>query len=401
MPRTLLLSICLSLTLVPSTAPVSAQSPSIPPTCAVSTQIRVPAGQPPRLAGRWRRLPDAPIGHRDGPVVVWTGTELIVWGGAGSDSRVGAAYDPATRHWRTMAKAPIVPDPSIPAIWTGTELLVWGGRMPTADPHAGQSNAAAAYSPTTDTWRRIASPEGASGPVTDLAVWTGTEMLAWGWFDGSSARGARLLAYSPTTDTWRQTGSAPVRPDAPATATMAWTGSELVVVGYPYDVALDDIAARAAAYTPATDTWRDLGTLPMLASGMPDAVPAHDSVLLLNADQWPDDSYRPAPAARDLVFDPTTGCDRVPSAAPWASSTGSPSAWTGHFLMFPGARGLAYDPATDSWLRLPREAGLEQPIVASVTWATDRLLVLGAPYLPDTGRNDPDLRPAYEFVPAR
>ena len=69
--------------------------------------------------------------------------------------------------------------------------------------------------------------------------------------------------------------------------------------------------------------------------------------------------------------------------------------------MFPGARGLAYDPGTDAWLRLPHVTGLEQPIVASATWADDRLLVLGAPYLRGPGRDEAVHRPAYEFIPAR
>ena len=143
-------------------------------------------------------------------------------------------------------------------------------------------------------------------------MWTGTEMLAWGWFDGSASRGARLLAYSPPTDTWRETSAAPISPDSPATVTMAWTGSDLVVVGYPYDETLDGIAARAAVYTPATDIWRDLGGLPLLASGMPDARAADGSVLLVNVDQWPDDGSRSdGSEPRDLVLDPVAGCDRI------------------------------------------------------------------------------------------
>jgi len=378
----------------PSTGP--------PAACVVSVARAVSSVRPALLAGRWRRLPNAPISDRDGPVVAWTGAELLIWGGAGTSGRTGAAYDPTTRHWRPVPTAPMIPDPAIPAVWTGTELIVWGGRRPGSDPHSWPRNEAAAFDPSANTWRRIASPEGASGPVTDLAVWTGAEMLAWGWFGGSSSRQARLLAYSPTTDVWRETAPAPVPPVAPGSATMTWTGSELVVVDYPYDEAVDDVAARAAVYTPATDTWRDLGTLPMLGGGVPDAHAAGDTVLLMNAYQWPDEwSSIGVASTRDLVLSAGDGCDRVPAPAPWTSSTGSASAWTGRLLLFPGARGLAYDPAADSWLRLPRAPRLEQALIASATWATDRLFVRGAPYLPALGRDRADSWPMYEFIPSK
>jgi hypothetical protein len=34
--------------------------------------------------GRWSRLPEAPIPDRGNPAAVWTGRELLVWGGTPS-----------------------------------------------------------------------------------------------------------------------------------------------------------------------------------------------------------------------------------------------------------------------------------------------------------------------------
>jgi N-acetylneuraminic acid mutarotase len=73
--------------------------------------------------------PLARFGHSG----VWSGTELIVWGG-GSDSncyfyRAGGRYNPSTDTWQAT---PIVGVPSArmyhTGIWTGTDLIVWGGR---------------------------------------------------------------------------------------------------------------------------------------------------------------------------------------------------------------------------------------------------------------------------------
>ncbi|MEZ5231368.1 MAG: kelch repeat-containing protein [Acidimicrobiales bacterium] len=66
----------------------------------------------------------APIAGRSGAAVVWTGDELLIWGGYVYDGRErplddGAAYDPITDSWRTLPAAPIAgrayPPPCGPA----------------------------------------------------------------------------------------------------------------------------------------------------------------------------------------------------------------------------------------------------------------------------------------------
>src|ERR687897_2686231 len=64
-------------------------------------------------AGRWQALPPMPVsepGRRTSPAVVWTGRQLIVWGGATSKSfrslTDGAAYDPGTRRWTPLRPPP-------------------------------------------------------------------------------------------------------------------------------------------------------------------------------------------------------------------------------------------------------------------------------------------------------
>lgn len=45
-------------------------------------------------ANRWSALPTAPLRGRAGPTVVWTGHEMIVWGGWIGSLTDGAAYTP-------------------------------------------------------------------------------------------------------------------------------------------------------------------------------------------------------------------------------------------------------------------------------------------------------------------
>ena len=52
----------------------------------------------------------SPIGPRESFSTVWTGHELIVFGGSSGDglaTPAGAAYDPASDRWQALAAAPI------------------------------------------------------------------------------------------------------------------------------------------------------------------------------------------------------------------------------------------------------------------------------------------------------
>ncbi len=53
-------------------------------------------------AGRWTRMPAAPVPPRILAAVAWTGDRMIVWGGmtgSGASRADGAAYDPVRRRW--------------------------------------------------------------------------------------------------------------------------------------------------------------------------------------------------------------------------------------------------------------------------------------------------------------
>jgi len=70
----------------------------------------------------WRRLPPTVSGA--GPAAVWTGDRLILSGSATQ------AYDPPRDVWKSYSTSPLGSRQDAEAVWTGHELIVWGGLVP-------------------------------------------------------------------------------------------------------------------------------------------------------------------------------------------------------------------------------------------------------------------------------
>jgi hypothetical protein len=67
---------------------------------------------------------------------IWTGSEMIVWGGRGGTGFLGdgAAYGPLGNAWRALPAsfAPLARAEHT-AVWTGTSVIIWGGAISPAD----------------------------------------------------------------------------------------------------------------------------------------------------------------------------------------------------------------------------------------------------------------------------
>jgi hypothetical protein len=142
--------------------------------------------------GNWSPLTttDAPTA-RTRHTAVWTGDEMIVWGGWGAETYGnGGKYDPASDAWLPVSELS-APDARRyhTAAWTGSEMIVWGGLfIPSYTP----TNTGGRYDPDTDTWSATTT-EGAPVARSDhTAVWTGASMIVfggeaeWGLRDGSN-----------------------------------------------------------------------------------------------------------------------------------------------------------------------------------------------------------------------
>lgn len=212
---------------------------------------------------RWSLLPKSPLGQRSGHVAVWTGNQMIVWGGvdpSGESTRglsSGAAYDRASRSWKTIAPSSLEPRFDAEAVWTGSEMLVWGGRAVAASGDGRYLSDGAAYSPVEDKWRSISTAPIPSGGPTNgsggAAVWTGDALVGW--------NGEQLAFYEPESDQWRVAASPPLQPRDGAS--LVWTGSEAIVWGGIKRGCGTCFLDDGAAYDPATDTWRDLPAGPL------------------------------------------------------------------------------------------------------------------------------------------
>ena len=125
---------------------------------------------------------------------------MIGWGGGccGDASAAGTAYNPARHIWRTLARAPLSASQRPVGAWTGRELIVLvSGIDPQGKRYPASLARAAAYNPTTDTWRRIAPlPVPLAGAK---AVWDGHELLVV----GAGTKGRTTFVYRPATNRWR------------------------------------------------------------------------------------------------------------------------------------------------------------------------------------------------------
>ena len=171
-------------------------------------------------------LTNAPVA-RASHTAVWTGSEMIMWGGGADGStylNTGARYNPSTDSW-TATSTTNAPDArsSHRAVWTGSEMIVWGGYDGT-----NFLNTGGRYNPGTDSWTATSTTNAPTGRQQFAAVWTGNEMIVWGGFDGTNLNmGGR---YNPTADSWIATNITNA-PTGRTDHTAIWTGHEMIVWG--------------------------------------------------------------------------------------------------------------------------------------------------------------------------
>jgi N-acetylneuraminic acid mutarotase len=353
-------------------------------------------------------LPEAEVEN----TAVWTGAEMIVWGGtdpsAGGKTNSGSRYDPALDTWRpTSGVGAPEARKQHTAVWTGTEMIVWGG-CGLLDEHRCHIGTGGRYDPASDTWRPVSHPGRVR--VNPKAVWTGSEMIVWGGcaFVNNVCRpqaaGSEGLRYDPATDTWTATSAA----NAPAPRhfhTLLWTGNLMVAWG-GRDDGLTEAFATGGRYDPATDTWA-----PTTLEGAP--VPRYDHTAV-----WT--------GARMLVWGGSDGTralatgrryDPVNDAWIPIARAGAPRAraqhtavWDGeHMIVWGGcpisdigfcedflATGGRFDPRTNEWAPTSVENAPEPRYAHRAVWSGDRMIVWGG-YRPDPfvtprtgGRYDPE-----------
>lgn len=376
-----------------------------------------------KATGDWRPTAEAPIAGRIGHSLVWTGREVMVWGGRGDDGAVddGAAYLPSNDRWRELAPSPLTPREGHAAVWTGREALVAGG----LSDGGGVFQDAAAYDPEADSWRplaRLPTPR-----AMGSALWTGHEFVILG---GLGRGGVALhdgIAYDPEADSWRTlpdlfpnaefceiivpsggvTGATmPCVRDAvngwPGLAGAVWTGREVLALENPWPDATGGVGGAALySYSPGATAWKREADAPINAAAVnSDPNPSSARVRRVSVAWMGSALYVLAPRGGSVsgaVFSPETRSwqplvSRVRGAVPEV-----PAAVAGHTVLFwDGRSGAAFDTATLAWRSL-RTLPFQQREGAPGVWMDGEILYWGGRTL-DRGDALPRVGYRYRLV---
>lgn len=297
--------------------------------------------------GEARRLAAAPLSGRSTIASVWTGTEMLLWGGEGPNGPTddGAAYSPAADSWRMLPAGPLSARNAPAAVWTGKEMLLWGGHV------SGDARVdGAAFDPAMGRWRSIAeAPVRSAG--RPVAVWTGSEMLVLAGVNSHDA-----AAYDPAADAWRQLPDLPGQLQAPTPA-VAWTGSQIAaVLSYPGAGPATPGGAGSGVFVlaPRAETWTEL---PRLGAGQVRLAWTGKSLLAVT---------NGVAAVLDEAAKQWTGV----AEAPEDTMLGDPvTIWTGtEMLLWSGTDATLIDPARRTWRTMPA-GGLDQRVQPAAVWA--------------------------------
>lgn len=316
---------------------------------------------------------DSPFEPRAGHVGVWTGEEVLIYGGVTGSVSVpplttGLGFDPGEGSWRSLKPSPegVSSWPTRRAVWTGTEMII-AGRTPYED---GEELLLMQYSPSDDEWRVAPFPEGRR--AIGAMVWTGAEVIVAG--GDLHYPDDHAWAFNPITRTWRELPNSGLREVEGIEG--AWTGTEAIFIGGYVHPGM----TTAAAYNPELDSWRSL-TEP------PEWIDHHEMVW--TGEQVIVYSGNTGPGHRDrlLLYDPKADDWSDSSVMPIEPSQRLAGVWTGNQLMVwggyatygtghPNSDGAAYDPETDTWTVLP-PSPLAPRCDHSGTWTGQELIIFG------------------------
>jgi len=327
-------------------------------------------------------LSNAAPSSRSGHSAVWTGTEMIIWGGVSTGyMNDGARYDPAKKTWRpvSVANAPSIRADHI-AVWSGTEMIVWGGTS------SGGSylRSGGRYNPATDSWSPINLQSSPSLQTAHKkAVWTGTELIIWG---GQLSGGSRVNTgwrYNPTTNAWRDTTTTGA-PAARSGYSVVWTGSEMLVWG---GAEIHPRTNTGARYNPLTDSWVTFTGLGASYVAGHDAIWTGTKMIIWGGTGgvFVNDAYFLPGAIYDPALNSWTNISDIGDPG---DLTSYGAAWTGSALMIWGGfnspnyfgDGYLFNPASNTWTTTALSPSLGLRSKVSLINAGGKMIVWGGFY---------------------
>jgi N-acetylneuraminic acid mutarotase len=318
---------------------------------------------------------------------VWTGSEMIVWGGEGNLSvsgtlNTGGRYNPSVDTW--APNQPPVGRIYHTVVWTGSEMIIWGG----LNGYFGV-NDGGIYNPATDSWTVTSVAAVPSARYYHAAVWTGSEMIVWGGFDGNCSVNSGGK-YNPGTDSWTSTSTTNAPPGR-SFPTAIWTGAEMIAWG-GYDCSAN-VFNTGGKYDPSADTWVATSTINapsprshhtavwtgkemVIWGGSPDA-PFQTALntggrYIPGSDSWTSTSTTNAPSARLFHTATWTGSEMIV----WGGEIDANyhQAYDNSYLLNTGGR---YSPATDTWTMTSMTNAPSVRADQTVVWTGTEMIVWG------------------------
>ena len=315
--------------------------------------------------------PDA----REAHAAVWTGSEMIVWGGTGADYlNTGGKYNPNTDSWTATSttNAPAARYGAT-AVWTGSEMIIWGGTNDLTG-----FNTGGRYNPNTNSWTATSTANAPGGRYEHTGIWTGTEMIVWGGYDVDNNlyldTGGK---YNPSLNSWAATSTTNAPPGR-GLHTAVWTGSQMVVWGGFDQVTISNVGGR---YTPGTNSWTSTAS-----ANAPTARASHTAV-------WTGDEMI-VWGGNDNSGDSNTGGRYNPTTNSWTNTTtyNAPQArgshtgvWTGSEMIVWGGfsypnylnTGGRYDSVIDTWTTTSINNAPSGRASHTAVWTGSEMIVWG------------------------
>jgi hypothetical protein len=399
-----------------SHAAVTLQTPTKTPSPSTTPQ---PAST---LTGdSWHRLPTAPIPARTEAAAAWTGTAMIVWGGAAGAQldqlrSDGVEYDPTTNAWTTLPESPLSAREDPAAVWTGNQLFVWGGYDDLGNTPRAASDGAL-YDPMTRRWRKL--------PPAPLAARTNAQALAVDGriyviggrpavTTGSDQGFSDAASYDPASDRWAMLPSAPSAPGHQVIAETAVAAGDRIDVFQSWQQVTADPGSTdsgdtrttagidALSYDTTTGSWEALPAASIAwpyqqdkPDGLNGVFWTGQQLIVPAAQLWCGECSQPfQPNTHGWVFDPTTLTWTPIPHGP--ADDDSPSyLWTSAGLLaydsnaysegpdgvtLPGLNAL-WNPATGRWTSLPAS-----PMAGAgvAVWTGNELIEWGALFTPSS-----------------
>lgn len=321
----------------------------------------------------WPLVSKSPLGPRTAHTAIWTGKEMIIWGGAHENKNLadGARYNPATDSWVVLSQSPLEARINHIAIWTGEEMIIWGGwNLTDKKPLAN----GARYNPQTDKWQMFTkSPLDARHRHT--AIWTGREMIIWGgveirnnksYYDPSGA------AFNPKINDWHSLPKSPIEGRVGHAA--VWNGKKMIIWGGGSgEPPAFSYYSDGAMYDPADRAWQLLSKSPF----MPAPKEPSTKIELLQSAVWTGERMLLWGGKATLDNRDSDTARYNPVSDRWELSGPSPlgqcgkAIWTGKEMV------VCADGTTSSPFRVARyDAGIDGPSYLADPWRVQEVTPL-------------------------